>query len=184
MMEIDLKSLILEELQGYLLRFLSYKPRTEWEMRLKAEEFLRKEDFSKRMGKFISAESEPNVSLSLTEEEKQELIEKVLDWFLEKSLVNDLDYALSYIEEQKGKKEPKGPLYIRDFLRKKGISTKNCEEALEKSYSNEEEEVAISKTLAHVPKSKHGKNMFSMFQRRGFHQQIISALIDLDSKKI
>lgn len=152
-------------------------------MRRKSEEFLRKKDFSEMVDEDIDPNSESAGSSLLTNLGKQELTEKALNWFLEKDLVNDLDYALSYIEEQKRKKEPKGPLYVRNFLRKKGISAQNCEEALEKSYSEEAEKEIVDKILAHMSGSKQAKDLFSMLQRRGFRYQTISGLIDLDSKK-
>ncbi|HDQ88834.1 MAG TPA: hypothetical protein ENN92_01660, partial [candidate division WWE3 bacterium] len=151
--DISLEDLF-EELNSISLRFLSYKPRTEYEV-------------SQRLSKELLKET------SLSSGEKEGLIERVLHHLRGLNLIDDLEYANSYIEEQKKKSVPKGPQYIRQFLRKKGIPKEMIEKSLIITYSAEDEADSIQKVLKKRSKQDPAK-MIAYLRQRGFSYNVIN----------
>lgn len=151
------------DLQAKILRFLSYKPRTVGEVIEKAQEEL------------SSLED-------LSDEEKEDIIAKITQNLLKSGYLDDRDYALSYIEEQKAKPVPKGPRYITRFLLQKHIPKVIIENALNQALPFEEEQKIIQKILTRY-KSEDLLKIINYLRQKGFNYNTICSLVDINTKR-
>jgi len=144
------------DLKSRVIHFLSYKPRTSFEIKSVAQKYLKK--------------------ISFSEERQAPLIEEVLSFLEEAGYVDDLDYAQSYILEQQQHPSPKGPKYVYQFLSKKGIPPDAIRLALEIHFPEEKERLCIEKILA-KKKAPHDK-LVQYLLRRGFSVGLIYTIVD------
>ena len=154
---------IFVDLQNYILKYLSYKPRTEYEVKQKSLNFLRPFE-------------------EVSAEEKENLISEAIKRLQEIGYIDDLDYAVSYIEEQKKKSKPKGPHYVTQFLRKKGVPKQICEKALNFHYSFEDEKNLIQKNIEKYNSDDPAK-IIHYLRQRGFNYNTICTFVDRKLKR-
>lgn len=150
-------SLYYERLLNSALRFISYRPRSEKELR----DFL-----SKKLTKW-------KVSGKL-------LLEKVVARMGELGYIDDDKFAEWWVE-QRTKNKPKGKRIIKQELLRKGVD----KELLEEHVSNRNEKLlakkAVQKIAAKIqklPVLEKKKKIFSYLSYRGFDSETIMSLID------
>ncbi len=156
-------------LYNKILNFIAYKPRT-------VSEVMRKFD------SVYSSLSKTNVSLGDQDEEKALLtIElKLL------GLLNDLEYAKTFIKEKTGGTKPISKRFIETFLLKKGVDKEIIEEAFAKTlFNNDLEKEAAQRLLdkkiksLHDPFSKEAKQkVIRYLLSKGFAPDIVFPLVD------
>lgn len=144
------------DLKSRVIHFLSYKPRTSFEIKSFAKKYLKK--------------------ISFSEERQAFLIEEALSFLEEAGYVDDLDYAQSYILEQQQHPSPKGPKYVYQFLSKKGISPGVIRSALETHFPEEKERSCIEKILA--KKKASPDKLIQYLLSRGFSASLIYTIVD------
>lgn len=152
---------IKSKLEAKILRFLSYKARSISETYEAGYKYLRR--------------------YSLSEEEKESLVSAAVKLMQDAGYLDDHDYVISYINEQKRRTSPRGPYYISQFLRTKGVKGKLIKELLQKHYSPEEELVGIKK-LAEKKKGKEPHKLINYLLRRGFSRDLVYSVVDRNSK--
>lgn len=148
-----------DSLYNRTLRFLSYRPRSEKEVR----EYLTKKVIrSVGSGQESEIQNEESVDESLIEQ----IISKLKDY----KFINDLDFALWFIENRK-----KGFRMITLELREKGIKKETIDQALKDFDLEKKENALISKlmekkwkTVSRVPKEKQYEKMMRFLLSRGF----------------
>jgi len=144
------------DLKSRTIHFISYKPRTSFEVESFALRYLEK--------------------ISFPVERRAPLIEDLLFFLRDLRYINDLDYAQSYILEQQQLSIPRGPKYIYQFLSKKGIPSDVIESALETHFPEDTERFCIEKILTKrkYPPSK----LIQYLLRRGFSVDLVYTLVD------
>ena len=139
--------------QDRALNFLSYKKRTEKEIRKK-----------------------------LTEQEHEEdIIEKVIEFLKKYNYINDLDYAESFIRQCRNLK-PKGKFEIYRKLRELGVEKDIIDEAFETEEYDEIEGAIglLEKKLKdrRIVDFKEKKRLHDFLTRRGYSYDIIKEVFD------
>ena len=147
---------IRSDLKSSVIHFLSYKPRTSFEIRSFAQRYLKKINFPV--------------------EEQGSLIEDILFSLKEFRYIDDLDYAQSYILEQQQRPSPRGPKYVYQFLSRKGIPQDIIRVSLETHFPEEKERLCIEKILAKRKGSPD--KMIQYLLRKGFTFGLVYALVD------
>lgn len=155
-----------EKLLGAAFHFLSFRERSEKEMR----EFL-----TKRVEK---------IDASLT------LVDRVLDRLCELQFVDDYKFASWWIEQRSGRK-PKGTALIARELAQKGVAKDIIAEALSAQTTPESQFEAAKRAISPklhswerlLPSLVQKKKIYDYLGRRGFASNIISRVIDWATKK-
>ncbi|MBD3366132.1 hypothetical protein GF360_02185 [candidate division WWE3 bacterium] len=150
------------KLEAKILRFLSYKSRTVSETREAGHKYLRNYK-------------------SLSKAEKEQLINEILEPLKEAGYLDDVDYAASYIREQKQRSLPRGPYYIFSFLRTKGLERDLIQKSLEENYSDEDQEKCI-RNLIRKKNDKPKDKLIAYLLRRGFSKHLVYRLVDSNHK--
>ncbi len=142
-----------QELHSLLIRFISHKDRSISEVRNRGRKYLEQQEGLEKAG-------------------SEELLERVIDALKGSGLLDDKKYARTYIFEQKERRIPRGPLYIRNFLFKKGIPKEIVDQSLRTDYSREEETALIMK-IADIKKNLPYRKKINYLLRRGFNKSLV-----------
>lgn len=149
------------ELLDKALKFLSYRPRTSWEIK----SYLRRK------------------------KAKEEAIERILKRLKKLDFVNDKDFCLWFIE-QRTKFRPRGIRFIESELRQKGIERKTIEEAFEEVDSNELELKNARQGAERFRRKRRNlkgrdleNRLYQYLMRLGFRYEIIKTVVDEEKQK-
>jgi len=147
-----------EKMYNKALRFLSYRPRSEKEVR----ERLRKAKTS------------------------EEIIEKIIIKLKEYNFLNDLEFAKSWVENRK-KLNPKALRLIKLELKQKGVSSNIIEALKLKTEADLGLARLITdrkvQKMKNLPKEEIQKKLYGFLARRGFNYDIIKQSVDEILKK-
>ncbi|MBP8960870.1 RecX family transcriptional regulator [Patescibacteria group bacterium] len=110
------------------------------------------------------------------------LLREVMTLLKERGLVDDRDYALTYVFEQKRKSKPKGPYYISKFLLQKGLEKSLINSVLLETYPLIEEINLIKRTVEGMS-HKEPSRVVNYLKRCGFTSKAIYTVVDRYSKK-
>lgn len=113
---------IKEKLNNYLLKLLSFRPRSIFEAKLKLKYYLSKQ----RIG------------------ENEDLIELLLKEAQSNKLLNDYRFAYWWVE-QRTIFSPRGKRLLLQELKNKGVDEKTIERAIEDCWKEEKDELGIKK---------------------------------------
>lgn len=139
------------------IRFLSYRPRSEWEISNKLKK--------KKYPIFI--------------------IEKTIYWLKEKNLINDRQFALIWIKDRLTNK-PLGKLRIRKELYNKGIDSEVIESTVNSFFKNDEDELELAYQLIERRKNSlrlknvqlEPQKIINLLKNRGFSYYVINHIYD------
>ncbi len=110
----------------------------------------------------------------------EEICEKVIDELKKYGYINDMDYALSYIEDRL-KLNPKGRYALKMELRQKGVKDSIIEKALDKAEIDESiyiKQLILKKRFdIENMDDKEKKKLYDFLLRRGFSYGIIKDTI-------
>jgi regulatory protein len=140
-----------------VIRFLSYRFRSEWEVVNK----LKRKKYSTNT------------------------INEIIHWLKEKELINDREFSLMWIKDRMANK-PLGKLKIKKELRQKGIKENIIDNVISIFFEKEEDELEIAYQLIerkkHALKLKNiklePKYIISMLKNRGFSYSVINNIYD------
>jgi regulatory protein len=140
-----------------VIRFLSYRPRSEWEI------------YNKLKIKKYSVIT----------------IKKIISWLKEKNLINDREFSLMWIKERMANK-PLGKLKIKNELRKKGITDSVIENIINDFFEKEVDELELAYQLVESKKNAlklknielEPKKIINMLKNRGFSYNVINNIYD------
>lgn len=157
MLEIIEQNSMLSSAKIEAIRFLSYRPRSEWEIEKKL--------YNKKY--------------------QLNIIKNTINWLKEENLINDRDFAIQWIRYQVGKK-PAGRIKLRNELFKKGIDKKIIDSAIDSFFEQYEDELALAKQLIRKKQfSLHSKNIelkpvkiISLLKRQGFSNSVIQRIYE------
>ncbi|MCL5411759.1 MAG: RecX family transcriptional regulator [Patescibacteria group bacterium] len=159
------------------LHFLSYRPRTEKEVR---DQFLRK-------GKLKDLKTETEKAAY------QNSVEKVINQLKKYGQVDDFDFAKWWVE-QRLRFNPRGFRLLKMELRQKGVSREIIDQVAKERESQEEatgspEESALKageKKLSlyrNLEKEEFRKKLGQFLMRRGYDWDVIAPVVDILLKK-
>lgn len=154
-----------EKLYNKALRFLSYRPRSEKEVR---------ENLSKKSRKSRKVE-----------QIDEEIINQVIDKLKQQRFLNDEEFARWWIE-QRTKFSPRGLRLIKIELRQKGISDELIELGTKNQELGKEDDLTLAKDLVrkklprykNLEKKEICQKLGAFLARRGFDWDIIKQSID------
>lgn len=157
MLEIIEQNSMLSSAKIEAIRFLSYRPRSEWEIEKKL--------YNKKY--------------------QLNIIKNTINWLKEENLINDRDFAIQWIRYQVGKK-PAGRIKLRNELFKKRIDKKIIDSAIDSFFEQYEDELALAKQLIRKKQfSLHSKNIelkpvkiISLLKRQGFSNTVIQRIYE------
>ena len=156
--------------QKYLesaVHFLSYRARSEKEVRYNLE---------KKLAKGQS---------SLGRKESEEMIDRVVSWLREQRFLNDADFAKQWVESR-ARSKPKSLQLIKMELRQKGVA----QDIIDQVVSDPETQVGSDKERArkialkkfpkyqHLTKQEIYQKLCGVLARNGFDWEIIKESID------
>lgn len=154
----------LEKLYNRTLNFLSYRPRSEKEIK----DYLRK-----KLNKLQMNTSELSIKI------QDEIIKKIK----KQKLINDKQFAFWWIEQRLSFR-PRGKYLLKAELRQKGIDEKIINKAL---LTIDDKQLTVlarkiidkkMKLYKNLPKLKLKQKLFSHLARRGFDFNVIKKVID------
>lgn len=139
------------------IRFLSYRPRSEWEIEKKL--------YDKKY--------------------QSNIIKNTINWLKEERLIDDHDFAIQWIRYQIGKK-PAGRIKLRNELYKKGIDRKIIDSAVDSFFEQDADELELANQLVRKKQlSLQSKNMLldpskitSLLHRQGFSNTVIQRICE------
>jgi regulatory protein len=141
-----------ERARGRALNYLSYRPRSEWEVR----EYLQKREFS------------------------SSVIDTVVNALSEVNLIDDDAFA-QYWLENRARFRPKGKRVLSQELRQKGVASHQIDIALE-LYDEEEAAQRVfeeqARRLTSLPPDVFRRRLTERMARRGFSYDMIRELLD------
>ena len=147
---------------NFAYRYLSFRPRSEKEV----------DDYLKKKGA------------------DEKIREKIISSLKEKSLLNDYDFALWWVEQRLSFR-PKGKRALRQELRRKGVDKEIISSVLEEKVN----EVSLAKKILRrrasfwqkLPSSKRRRKETAYLLQRGFSwetiNQVVSRLVDGNKEK-
>ena len=139
------------------IRFLSYRPRSEWEIEKKL--------YDKKY--------------------QSNIIKNTINWLKEERLIDDHDFAIQWIRYQIGKK-PAGRIKLRNELYKKGIDRKIIDSAVDSFFEQDADELELASQLVRKKQlSLQSKNMLldpskitNLLHRQGFSNTVIQRICE------
>lgn len=154
-----------------VLRFLSYRPRSEKEVRDYADGKL-----APRKGKTPAYHRRA---------EKAKIIDKIISKLKKQGLIDDQEFA-EWWAEQRIRFRPKGTIALKIELRKKGLNKEIIEAAIEKI-----DEIALAKralqkklkSFRKLPSEKGRQKIIDFLARRGFPWPVIQKVLAEISQK-
>ncbi len=157
MLEIIQQNSKLSSAKNVAIRFLSYRPRSEWEIEKKLSD----------------------------KEFKSEIIKNTICWLKEENLINDSDFAIQWIRYLIGKK-PAGRIKLRNELYKKRIDRKIIDNAIDSFFEQHEDELSLAKQLVRKKQiSFQLKNVkiepakiISLLKRQGFSNTVMQRIYE------
>lgn len=169
---------IYEEIFNKIIAFLSYNSRSVKEVADRLDEYF-----------YRASKSDKSPAADISEEEKAKLKQRVIEELQSQNLLNDLDFAKTYIQQKTDSKKPINKMKIQLFLRKKGIPKEIIEEALLDFKAESELESAniladkkIKILLKHHDKNTAKKKLISFLYGKGFSSDIVYAVVDTKFK--
>jgi regulatory protein len=147
----------MEQIKKYVLKLLSYRPYTCFEIKQK----LKQKNFS------------------------EEEIEETVAFLKEKQLLDDRRWAREWLQERVRNK-PRGKSLLKEELRKRGIPPQIIEEEIKKIFKEVKEidlasqlleKKFLSKKLEKIEKEKIKSQIYSFLTRRGFSDEIIEKIL-------
>ena len=157
MLEIIEQNSKLSSAKNDAIRFLSYRPRSKWEI----ENKLHRNKY------------------------KPSIIENTINWLEENNFINDRDFAINWIRYQISKK-PAGKLKLRNELNKKGIDREIIDSVINSFFEQEEDELTLANQLIRKKQfSLQSKDiqldptkLISLLKRRGFSNVVIKRVCE------
>jgi len=139
------------------IRFLSYRPRSEWEIKNKLQD----------------------------KKYQSEIIEKTIRWLKEKNMVNDQEFSRMWIKDRLTKK-PLGKLSLQKELINKGISRELIENTIHSFFEKEEDELELAYQLIRQKKDSlqlkniqlEPKKIINLLKNRGFSYRVIDHIYE------
>jgi len=139
------------------IRFLSYRPRSEWEISNKLK--------NKKYPIFI--------------------IEETIHWLKEKNLINDRQFSLMWIKDRLTNK-PLGKLRIRKELYNKGIDSDIIESTVNSFFKKDEDELELAYQLIERRRNSlrlknvqlEPQKIINLLKNRGFSYYVINHIYD------
>jgi len=167
----QLDQILKDDLQAKILSktldFISYQLRTEREVKDKLSALLFK--------------NIPDENLRIRLED--EIFTRIADL----GLINDVEYAKSYVSGKELSKNPPGSFKLKQFLLKKGVDTKIIDSALA-NYDNSAELKGADavadkklKTLKKGTKSEKKAKLWRFLASKGYSSDVIRAVVDTKS---
>lgn len=149
------QNVCLTKAKNEAIRFLSYRPRSEWEIRNKLN----------------------------SKNYQQNIISTVIDWLKEIDLINDREFSFQWIKYLIGKK-PAGKIKLKNELYKKGISREIINCVIDLFFSQEEDELELAEQLINKKHnsllSKNTKlepsKIIGLLKRQGFSDSVIQKI--------
>lgn len=150
-----------QKLEGYALKLLSFRPRSQKEIQGKLKVYGIKKDISAKM------------------------VEKIMHYLLGENLINDEEFAKWWLDQRQSFR-PKGARIIRMELANKGISREIVDQILTDTKDQGFTEVDLAKKVIekknYVFKNLSAKErkikISQLLARRGFDWETISQVID------
>ena len=158
----DSQSDVYERLINAALRFVSFRMRSEREIR----DFL--------AGK-----------LSRSHTSAPDVLEHAIERLTELGYVNDHEFAVWWVGTRMGRK-PKGPRAVRSELSQKGVAADIIDTVLSTLMKGENSELALARAagakkaagLVGYPKMEQKQKLASFLQRRGFSSGVVWSVVD------
>jgi regulatory protein len=156
-----LESEVKKESKDAALKFLSYRMRSEKEVRDK----LRKKEFA------------------------QDIIDEVIGDLKRVNLLDDYEFTSAWIRDRISNK-PRGKTLLKQELWKKGIKDETIEKVLKEYFEDEEEELNLAKNLLEKRKKRYEnldkniakRRMMSFLLRRGFSYEIVKQALKIEEQ--
>jgi regulatory protein len=150
-----------KEAKEIALRFLSYRMRSEKEVRDK----LKKKEFA------------------------EDLITEVIKDLKRVNLVDDYEFASAFIRDRISN-SPRGKILLRQELWKKGIKKEIIEKVLKEYFKDEDEELILARELLQKRKKRYEgmdeniskRRIMSFLLRRGFSYDIVKQVLKIDEE--
>lgn len=165
------------------LRYLSYRPRSEKEIR----EYLVKKSLQRHPGKRSASRIDSGVVADASpqnDEEYKKIIDVVIIKLKELRFLNDREFAAMWVRSRTEYK-PKSKGLIKIELRQKGIAREIIEEVLQSRTEEHSDKALAGKLLEKRKKRYEGMEKQERYQkaggflaRKGFSYDIIKAAID------
>ena len=157
LIDIIQKKELLTKAKNDSIRFLSYRPRSEWEI----------------MNKLQNKNYQPDI------------IDKIIYWLKDKNLINDREFSRMWIKDRLTNK-PLGKLRLQKELYNKGISRELIESTINIFFEKEEDELELAYQLIKRKKNSlqlkniqlEPKKVVNLLKNRGFSYQIINSIND------
>ena len=160
---------VYEKIIAQVLNFLAYQSRSQKEVLGKIERSLAK-------------------IKSLTDEDKAQVKEQLLNYLTELKLVNDEAFAKTYLQQKTASPKPVSKKAVSQFLFRKGIS-KDIIDAVLMDYTNDDEYTAVTKLVGKKIKTLKSPNSQTAKQKltsylltRGFSFDVIRRVVDTQFK--
>jgi regulatory protein len=139
------------------IRFLSYRPRSEWEVRKKLEE----------------------------KKYQHDIIEDAIYWLKDENLVNDWEFSWQWLKYQVNKK-PAGKIKLKNELYKKRINREIIESVIDSFFEQDNDELELAYQLIEKKSnSLQSKNIklepqkvLNLLKSQGFSPQIIQKIYE------
>lgn len=139
------------------IRFLSYRPRSEWEIKNKLKD----------------------------KKYQSEIIEKTIHLLKEKNMVNDREFSRMWIKDRLTNK-PLGKLRLRKELYNKGIRRELIENTIHSFFQKEEDELELAYQLIRQKKDSlqlkniqlEPKKIINLLKNRGFSYHVINHIYE------
>ena len=158
-----------EKIYFKTLNFLSYRPRSEKEIK----GYLRKNLFTRT---------------TVVDEVKRKIQRKILKRLKKQKLLNDYQFAEWWIDQRLAHR-PRGKMFLKAELLQKGIEKEIVDRILS-TINNRQLAISAKKIITkkmklyqHLPPVKLKQRLFSHLARRGFDFSLIKKLIDEKLKK-
>ncbi len=158
-----LESEVKKESKDAALKFLSYRMRSEKEVRDK----LKKKEFA------------------------NDLIDEVIKDLKRINLIDDSNFASTFVRDKISNK-PQGKILLKQELWKKGIKDETIEKVLQEYFEDEEEELNLAKNLLEKRKKRYEnldknmakRRMMSFLLRRGFSYEIVKQVLKIKDVEV
>jgi regulatory protein len=158
-----LESEVKKESNDAALKFLSYRMRSEKEVRDK----LKKKEFA------------------------QDVIEEVIEDLRRVNLIDDYSFASAFVRDKISNK-PQGKILLKQELWKKGIKEETIEKVLKEYFEDEDEELNLAKKLLDKRKKRYEnldknvakRRMMSFLLKRGFSYEIVKEVLKIEDVEV
>lgn len=156
---------VYEKLLSLTISFIAYKPRSKREVSEKIDKLLTK---SQKWYPYLFSE------IAFVDELKESILHTLNDM----NLLNDLEYAKTFVFQKLNGKKSVSRLELKSFLYKKGISKNNIDKALS-VYTSDIEEKNIKKELI-IRSDRDRKKLIKYLLNRGFTSSLVFKLTNLE----